>query len=140
MGYRERTNQRPAVSPLLVIRVAPDLFYRSGEKVRFDPAHWGILEFRRQRVRLIETVKPNALIAGTEAILERIAADPAAADGSSLREVHGRAGVVIGASARPPSSIGNRALGRTGPRQQTPRGARRRDLRLQRRHRTMGIS
>jgi carboxymethylenebutenolidase len=64
--------------------VAPDLFYRSGEKLSFDFSRMGEEGYRERLMRVIASVKPDAVIADTRAIFEAIADDPAVPSGSKV--------------------------------------------------------
>ena len=64
--------------------VAPDLFYRSGEKLTFDFSRMGDEAYRARLMSIIGSVKPDAVVADTEAIFDAIASDPAAADGPKV--------------------------------------------------------
>src|ERR1700749_121138 len=61
--------------------VAPDLFYRSGEKLTFDFSRMGDEAYRARLMSIVGSVKPDAVVADTEAIFDAIADDPAAAGG-----------------------------------------------------------
>jgi carboxymethylenebutenolidase len=64
--------------------VAPDLFYRSGEKLTFDFSRMGDDAYRARLMSIVGSVKPDAVVADTEAIFDLIASDPAAAGGSKV--------------------------------------------------------
>jgi len=64
--------------------VAPDLFYRSGEKLTFDFSRMGDDAYRARLMSIIGSVKADAVVADTEAIFDVIASDPAAADGPKV--------------------------------------------------------
>lgn len=64
--------------------VAPDLFYRSGEKLTFDFSRMGDNAYRARLMSIVGSVKPGAVVADTEAIFDLIASDPAAAGGSKV--------------------------------------------------------
>ena len=64
--------------------VAPDLFYRSGEKLTFDFSRMGDDAYRARLMSIVGSVKPDAVVADTEAIVDLIAADPSAAGGSKV--------------------------------------------------------
>lgn len=64
--------------------VAPDLFYRSGEKLTFDFSRMGDEAYRARLMSIIGSVKSDAVVADTEAIFDVIASDPAAADGPKV--------------------------------------------------------
>ena len=64
--------------------VAPDLFYRSGQKLSFDFSRMGEEGYRDRLMSVVGSVKPDAVIADTRAIFEAIADDPAAASGPKV--------------------------------------------------------
>jgi len=64
--------------------VAPDLFYHSGEKLTFDFSRMGDEAYRARLMSIVGSVKPDAVVADTEAIFDAIADDPAAADGPKV--------------------------------------------------------
>jgi carboxymethylenebutenolidase len=64
--------------------VAPDLFYRSGEKLTFDFSRMGDEAYRARLMSIAGSVKPDAVVADTEAMFDVIASDPAAADGPKV--------------------------------------------------------
>jgi carboxymethylenebutenolidase len=64
--------------------VAPDLFYRSGEKLTFDFSRMGEEGFRERLMSVVQSVKPDAVVADTRTIFEAIADDPAAASGPKV--------------------------------------------------------
>ena len=61
--------------------VAPDLFYRSGEKLSFDFTRMGEPDYRERLMDIVASVTADRAIADTGALLQQIAADPAAAGG-----------------------------------------------------------
>ncbi|HEX6350645.1 MAG TPA: dienelactone hydrolase family protein [Candidatus Dormibacteraeota bacterium] len=83
VGYREQVKEnarRFAADGYYV--VAPDLFYRAGERISFDLTN---MESERERMMsVIQTVKPDRVVADTRAIFEAVAADPAAAPGPKV--------------------------------------------------------
>jgi carboxymethylenebutenolidase len=64
--------------------VAPDLFYRSGEKLSFDFSRMGEARYRARLMGTVERVRPDAVIADTRAVFEAIADDRAAASGAKV--------------------------------------------------------
>jgi carboxymethylenebutenolidase len=81
VGYREQIEQnarRFAAGGYYV--VAPDLFYRSGERLSFDFTRMGDQAYREQVMSVISTVTPERAIADVEAVFDTIAADPATAE------------------------------------------------------------
>jgi carboxymethylenebutenolidase len=82
VGYREQVKQnasRFARDGYYV--VAPDLFYRSGEKLSFDFSRVSDPEYRQQLMEVVSSVTPERALADVEAVLATIADDPAAAAG-----------------------------------------------------------
>jgi carboxymethylenebutenolidase len=82
VGYREQVKEnarRFAAGGYYV--VAPDLFYRSGEKLSFDFARMGEPAYRQQLMEVVASVTPERALADVEAALATVADDPAAADG-----------------------------------------------------------
>jgi carboxymethylenebutenolidase len=61
--------------------VAPDLFYRSGEKLTFDFSRMGDDAYRARLMSIVGRVKPDDVVADTEAVFDAISDDPAAAGG-----------------------------------------------------------
>ncbi|HZQ65040.1 MAG TPA: dienelactone hydrolase family protein [Gaiellaceae bacterium] len=85
VGYREQVKEnarRLAADGYYV--VAPDLFYRSGEKLSFDFSRMGDEAYRKQLMEIVASVTPDAAVRDTGAILDTIADDPAAADGPKV--------------------------------------------------------
>jgi carboxymethylenebutenolidase len=64
--------------------VAPDLFYRSGEKLTFDFSRMGDEAYRARLMSIVGSVKPDAVVADTEAIFGAIADDPTAGGGPKV--------------------------------------------------------
>ena len=64
--------------------VAPDLFYRSGEKLSFDFSRMGDEAYRARLMSIVGSVTPDAVVADTQAIFDAIADDPAAGDGPKV--------------------------------------------------------
>src|SRR3954451_19451750 len=85
VGYREqiRDNSRRFAADGYYC-VAPDLFYRSGEKLSFDFTRMAEAAYRERLMTIVSSVKPDAVIADTETIFEVIADDPAAASGPKV--------------------------------------------------------
>jgi carboxymethylenebutenolidase len=88
VGYREQIKEnarRFAAGGFYV--VAPDLYYRLGEKLSFDMSNMGAGLSDAQREKLMaaaSTVKPEGTVADTRAIFDVIASDPAAAAGPKV--------------------------------------------------------
>lgn len=85
VGYRDqikRNARRFAADGYFC--VAPDLFYRSGEKLTFDFSRMGDDAYRERLMSIVGGVKPDAVVADTEAIFGVIASDPAAGDGPKV--------------------------------------------------------
>jgi carboxymethylenebutenolidase len=81
VGYREQIKQnarRFATGGYYV--VAPDLFYRSGEKLSFDFTRMRDSTYRSQVLSVVANVTPARAMADLEAVFETIADDPAAAE------------------------------------------------------------
>ena len=85
VGYRDqiKTNARRFAAGGYYC-VAPDLFYRSGENLTFDFSRMGDDAYRARVMSTIGSVKPDAVVADTEAIFDAIADDPAAGDGPKV--------------------------------------------------------
>jgi carboxymethylenebutenolidase len=82
VGYREQIKKnarRFAAGGYFC--VAPDLFYRSGDKLSFDFSRMGEEGYRERLMRVVASVTPDAVVSDTEAIFAAIAGDPAAASG-----------------------------------------------------------
>jgi carboxymethylenebutenolidase len=85
VGYREQVKEnarRFAADGYYC--VAPDLFYRAGEKLTFDLSQMGDEGFRERLMRIVSSVRPEMVVADTEAIFAAIADDPAAAPGPKV--------------------------------------------------------
>jgi len=87
-GYRDQVKQnarRFAADGYYC--VAPDLYYRIGERLSFDMSKMAITGFKGpeadQMMRAATSVTPEKVVSDTRAILAAIAADPAA--GSATR-------------------------------------------------------
>jgi carboxymethylenebutenolidase len=80
VGYREqiKENARRFAADGYYC-VAPDLFYRSGEKLSFDFSRMEEEGYRERLMSVVASVKPDAVVTDTEAIFAAIAHDPAAA-------------------------------------------------------------
>ena len=63
---------------------APDLFYRSGEKLSFDFSQMGDPDYRDRLLQIVSSVRPELVVADTEAIFAAIADDPAASSGPKV--------------------------------------------------------
>jgi carboxymethylenebutenolidase len=82
VGYREQLKEnarRFAADGYYV--VAPDLFYRSGDRLSFDFARLGEPAYRQELMEVVSSVTPEGALADVEAVLATIADDPAAAAG-----------------------------------------------------------
>jgi len=64
--------------------VAPDLFYRSGENVTFDFSRMGEEGYRERMMSVIGSVKPDLVLADTEAIFDAVGDDPSASKGPKV--------------------------------------------------------
>ena len=85
VGYREQVKEnarRFAADGYYC--VAPDLFYRAGEKLHFDLSQMGDETFRERLMRIVSSVRPEMVVTDTEAIFAAIADDPAAASGPKV--------------------------------------------------------
>jgi carboxymethylenebutenolidase len=89
IGYREQVKgnaRRFAAGGYFC--VAPDLFYRSGGRLTFDMTELAAEGFNgplAERLRgVTASVRPEMVVADTEAILEAIASDPAAGSGAKV--------------------------------------------------------
>jgi carboxymethylenebutenolidase len=85
VGYREQVKEnarRFAADGYYC--VAPDLFYRSGEKLSFDLSEMGDPDFRERLMKIVSGVRPEMVVADTEAIFAAIADDPAASSGPKV--------------------------------------------------------
>src|SRR5262249_39830374 len=79
VGYREQIKKnarRFAAGGYYV--VAPDLFYRSGEKLSFDFGRMGDPEYPRQVMSVVAAGRPESVGADVDAVLDAIAGDRAA--------------------------------------------------------------
>ena len=85
VGYREQVKEnarRFAADGYYC--VAPDLFYRSGEKLSFDLSQMGDPDFRERLMQIVSSLRPEMVVADTEAIFAAIADDPAASPGPKV--------------------------------------------------------
>lgn len=85
VGYREQVKEnarRFAVGGYYV--VAPDLFYRSGEKLSFEFSRMSDAIYREQLMDVIASITPDRAVTDTGAIFALIADDPAAAAGPKV--------------------------------------------------------
>jgi carboxymethylenebutenolidase len=85
VGYRDQVKEnarRFAADGYYV--VAPDLFYRSGDKLSFDFARMGEEDYRARLMEVVSSVTPDAAMGDTRAILDTIADDPAASSGPKV--------------------------------------------------------
>ena len=86
VGYREqiKENARRFASGGYYV-VAPDLFYRAGDRIAFDfssiASAGADSEERRRMMTVISTVTPDAAVSDTRAVVAEIASDPDAARG-----------------------------------------------------------
>jgi len=85
VGYREqiKANARRFAADGYFC-VAPDLFYRAGEKLTFDFSRMGEEGYRERLMAIVRGVDPDAVVADTQAIFDAIADDPAAAGGPKV--------------------------------------------------------
>jgi carboxymethylenebutenolidase len=85
VGYREqvKTNARRFAADGYYC-VAPDLFYRSGEKLSFDLSQMGDPGFRERLMQIVSSVRPEMVVADTEAIFAASADDPTASPGPKV--------------------------------------------------------
>lgn len=84
-GYREQVKEnarRFAADGYYV--VAADLFYRFGEKLRFDMSRLADEDYRARLMEVIAGTKPEMVRADTEVLLAAIADDSAAASGPKV--------------------------------------------------------
>ena len=80
VGYRDQIKEnarRFAAGGFFV--VAPDLFHRAGDKLSFDFTRMGDEGYRERLMQIVASTTPDGAIADTEAVLDAIAGDPAAA-------------------------------------------------------------
>lgn len=85
VGYREQIKEnarRFAAGGYYV--VAPDLFYRSGEKLSFDFSRMGEQGYRERLMKIVSSVTPDAAMDDTRALLDKVADDPAASSGKHV--------------------------------------------------------
>ncbi len=85
VGYRDQIKEnarRFAAEGYYV--VAPDLFYRSGDKLSFEFGRMADPAYREQLMGVVATVTPARAVADIEAVFAVIAADPAAAGGPKV--------------------------------------------------------
>jgi len=88
VGYREqiKENARRFANGGFYV-VAPDLYYRIGEKVSFDMSNMaaGLADAERERLMAAaSSVRSEGTVADTRAIFDAIASDPAAAPGPKV--------------------------------------------------------
>jgi carboxymethylenebutenolidase len=85
VGYREqvRANARRFAAGGYLC-VAPDLFYRAGERLSFDFARMADEAYRAELMRIVGSVTPERVVADTRALLDALADDPAAAQGPKV--------------------------------------------------------
>ncbi|HEY7003968.1 MAG TPA: dienelactone hydrolase family protein [Gaiellaceae bacterium] len=82
VGYREQIKEnarRLAAGGYYVF--APDLFYRSGDKLSFDFTRMRDESYRAEVRQITANLTPAAVLRDTRALLEVAAADPAALEG-----------------------------------------------------------
>jgi carboxymethylenebutenolidase len=85
VGYRDQVKEnarRFAADGYYV--VAPDLFYRSGEKLTFDFSRMSDESYRARLMEIVSNVTPDAAMRDTRAVLDTIADDPAASSGPKV--------------------------------------------------------
>jgi carboxymethylenebutenolidase len=82
VGYREqiKENARRFASDGYYV-AAPDLFYRSGEKLSFDFAQMRDETYRERLRHVMAEVTLDAAMRDTRALLDDVAGDPSASDG-----------------------------------------------------------
>jgi carboxymethylenebutenolidase len=83
VGYREQVKENARrFAAAGYYCVAPDLFYRAGEDLKFDFARLttgALADSERERMmKIVGTVTPANMVADTKAVLGAIASDPAA--------------------------------------------------------------
>jgi len=85
VGYREqvRANARRFAAAGYCC-VAPDLFYRAGERLSFDFSRMGDEAYRAEVMRAVGSLTPDRVLADTRAVLDAVADDPAAASGPKV--------------------------------------------------------
>jgi len=85
VGYREqiRENARRFAADGYYV-VAPDLFYRSGEKLSFDWGRMGDSAYRAELMEVVANVTPDRALADTNAIVEAISEHGAASAGPKV--------------------------------------------------------
>lgn len=80
VGYREQVmdnTRRFAAAGYYC--AAPDMFYRSGEKLSLDFSRMSDEAYRERAMGIIRSVTPDAVVADTQAVFDAIADDPTAA-------------------------------------------------------------
>lgn len=85
VGYRDQVKQnatRFAADGYYV--VAPDLFYRAGEKLSFDVTRLGDPAYRERLMEVVATVTPDSSLGDIEAALEATADDPTVQGGPKV--------------------------------------------------------
>jgi carboxymethylenebutenolidase len=88
VGYREQIKdnaRRFAESGFFV--VAPDLYYRAGEKISFDMSNMGsgLSDAEMAKLRsAASSVKPDAVLSDTRAVFDAVAGDRAASAGPKV--------------------------------------------------------
>jgi carboxymethylenebutenolidase len=85
VGYREqiKVNARRFAADGYYC-VAPDLFYRSGQKLTFDFSRMGEKAYRERLMSVVSSVKPDAVMADTRAVFDAIVDELAAASGQKV--------------------------------------------------------
>ena len=85
VGYREqvRENARRFAAGGYYC-AAPDLFYTAGKGVTFDMHQMGDQTVRERMMAVVRSVSPERVVADTQAILEAVESDPAAAHSSKV--------------------------------------------------------
>lgn len=85
VGYREQVKKNARhFAAAGYYCVAPDLFYRSGEKLSFDLSQMGDPDFRERLMQIVSSVRPETVVADTEAIFAAIADDQTASPGPKV--------------------------------------------------------
>jgi carboxymethylenebutenolidase len=85
VGYREQIKQnarRFAADGYYC--VAPDFYYRSGDRISFDFTRMAEPEYRAEMLRAVAGLSPDAALHDTRAALSAVRDDPAAAEGPKV--------------------------------------------------------
>ena len=126
IGYREQVKEnarRFAADGYFV--VVPDLFYRQGEKLSFDPMRTRTDDaYSAELMRVVTSVTPEGALADTDAALEPVSGDPAASEGPlvcvgycmgarlALRAAEAKADEVVAAACIHPGKLASDELAR----------------------------